>query len=64
MPASLRLAVNEEVPEIVNQERFSDVPKLVCKYGDIVFYKTRRFIAELSIFETCRNFQRKSLIHV
>jgi len=38
-------AGKEEVPGIVNDARFSDVPKLVCKYGDEVFYETRRFIA-------------------
>ena len=50
-PAPLAPAVKEEVPGIVNYARFSDVPKLVCKYGDKVFYETRGLIADPSIFE-------------
>ncbi|MDH5743276.1 MAG: ABC transporter permease [Candidatus Aminicenantes bacterium] len=50
-PAPLAPAVKEEVPGIVNYARFSDVPKLVFKYGDKVFYETRGLIADPSIFE-------------
>ena len=50
-PAPLAPAVKEEVPGIVNYARFSDVPKLVCRYGDKAFYETRGLIADPSIFE-------------
>ena len=50
-PAPLAPAVKEEVPGIVNYARFSDIPKLVFKYGDKVFYETRGLIADPSIFE-------------
>ena len=50
-PAPLAPAVKEEVPGIVNYARFSDVPKLVFKYRDKVFYETRGLIADPSIFE-------------
>jgi len=50
-PAPLAPAIKEEVPGIVNYARFSDVSKLVCKYGDKVFYETRGLIADPSIFE-------------
>lgn len=50
-PAPLAPAVKEEVPGIVNYARFSDVPKLVFKYEDRVFYETRGLIADPSIFE-------------
>jgi len=50
-PAPLAPAVKEEVPGIVNYARFSDVPKLVFKYGDKVFYETRGLIADPSIFD-------------
>ncbi len=50
-PAPLAPAIKGEVPGIVNYARFSDVPKLVCKYGDKVFYETRGLIADPSIFE-------------
>ena len=50
-PAPLAPAIKEEVTGIVNYARFSDVPKLVCKYGDKVFYETRGLIADPSIFE-------------
>jgi putative ABC transport system permease protein len=50
-PAPLAPAVKEEVPGIVNYARFSDIPKLVFKYADKVFYETRGLIADPSIFE-------------
>jgi ABC-type antimicrobial peptide transport system permease subunit len=50
-PAPLAPAILEEVPGIVNYTRFSDVPKLVCKYEDKVFYENRGLIADPSIFE-------------
>jgi ABC-type antimicrobial peptide transport system permease subunit len=50
-PAPLAPAVLEEVPGIVNYSRFSDVPKLVVRYGEKVFYETRGLIADPSIFE-------------
>jgi hypothetical protein len=57
-------AVKEEVPGIANYARFSDAPKLVCKYGDKVLHETRGGIADPSIFKIFRNFRRKSLIRV
>jgi putative ABC transport system permease protein len=50
-PAPLAPAIKEEIPGIVNYVRFSDVPKLVVKYGDKAFYETRGLIADPSIFE-------------
>jgi len=50
-PAPLAPAVKEVVPGIVNYARFSDIPKLVFKYGDKVFYEARGLIADPSIFE-------------
>jgi ABC-type antimicrobial peptide transport system permease subunit len=50
-PAPLAPAILEEVPGIVNYARFSDVPKLVVKYRDKVFYETGGLIADPSIFE-------------
>jgi putative ABC transport system permease protein len=50
-PAPLAPAVMEEVPGIVKYARFSDIPKMVFKYGDKVFYETRGLIADPSIFE-------------
>jgi len=50
-PAPLAPAVKEEVPGIVNYARFSDVPKLVFKYGDKIFYETRGLIADPTVFE-------------
>ncbi|MQY60287.1 FtsX-like permease family protein [bacterium] len=50
-PAPLAPAVKEEVPGIVNYARFSDISKLVFKYGDKVFYETRGLMADPSIFE-------------
>lgn len=50
-PAPLAPAIEEEVPGIVNAVRFSDVPKLVVRYGDKAFYETRGLIADPSIFE-------------
>jgi len=50
-PAPLAPAVKEEVPGIGNYARFSDIPKLVFKYGNKVFYETRGLMADPSIFE-------------
>jgi putative ABC transport system permease protein len=50
-PAPLAPAIKAEVPGIVNYARFSDVPKLVVRYGDKVFYENRGLIADPSIFE-------------
>jgi len=50
-PAPLAPAIKEEVRGIVNYARFSDIPKMVFKYGDKVFYETRGLIADPSIFE-------------
>ena len=50
-PAPLAPAIKEKVPGIVNYARFSDVPKLVFKYGENVFYETRGLIADPSIFD-------------
>ena len=50
-PAPLAPAIKEEVPGIVNYARFSDVPKLVFKYGDKIFYETRGLIADPTVFE-------------
>ena len=50
-PAPLAPAALEEVPGIANYARFSDVSKLVVRYGDKVFYETRGLIADPSIFE-------------
>ncbi|UCE40267.1 MAG: ABC transporter permease [Candidatus Aminicenantes bacterium] len=50
-PAPLAPAIKAEAPGIVNYARFSDVPKLVVRYGDKVFYENRGLIADPSIFE-------------
>ena len=50
-PAPLGPAAKEEVPGVLNYARFSDVPKLVVRYQDKVFYETRGLIADPSIFE-------------
>ena len=50
-PAPLAPVIKEEVPGIQNYARFSDIPKLVFKYADKVFYETRGLIADPSIFE-------------
>ncbi len=50
-PAPLAPTIKEEVPGIKNYARFSDVPKLVVRYRDKVFYENRGLIADPSIFE-------------
>jgi ABC-type antimicrobial peptide transport system permease subunit len=50
-PAPLGPAAKEKVLGVMDYVRFSDVPKLVVRYKDKVFYETRGLIADPSIFE-------------
>ena len=50
-PAPLAPAIKNEVPGIENYSRFSDIPKLVFRYKDKVFYETRGLITDPAFFE-------------
>ncbi len=50
-PAPLAPAIKDGVPGIENFARFSDVPKLVFKYEDKVFYENKGLITDPSFFE-------------